>query len=81
VIRARKTLRLKVRGLTAEAKVSAVVLAALPFLVGGAMFLLAHDLATILFVDPRGLFMVGVAFLSLTTGLSSMYFIVRRAVQ
>jgi tight adherence protein B len=81
VIRARKALRLKARALAAEAKASAMVLAALPFLVGGAMWVMNHDLVAVLFTDPRGRFMVGVAFLSLVTGLSTMAVMVKRAVR
>jgi tight adherence protein B len=44
VIRARKALRLKARALSAEAKASAAVLAILPFVVGGAMYLMNRDL-------------------------------------
>jgi tight adherence protein B len=81
VIRARKALRLKARSLTAEAKASAAVLAALPFVVGGMMYLMNHDLMGTLFGDSRGRFMVGVAFLSLMTGLTVMAVLVRRAVR
>lgn len=81
VIRARKALRLKSRSLSAEAKMSAAVLAALPFIVGGAMYVLNRSLLLPLFVDPRGRFMVGLAFLSLLTGLAVMYVLVRRAVR
>jgi tight adherence protein B len=81
VIRARKALRLKARSLSAEAKMSAAVLAALPFIVGGAMYVLNRSLLLPLFVDPRGRFMVGLAFLSLLTGLAVMYVLVRRAVR
>jgi tight adherence protein B len=81
VIRARKALRLKARALTAEAKMSAFVLAALPFVVGGAMYVLNSDLALPMFVDPRGRFMMGLAFMSLLTGLTVMYVLVRRAIR
>ena len=81
VLRARKALRLKARALSAEAKASAAVLAALPFVVGGFMYLVNRDMALDLIVDPRGRFMVGIAFLSLVTGLSTMAWIVRRALR
>jgi tight adherence protein B len=81
VIRARKALRLKARALSAEAKVSALILAMLPFIVGGAMYLLNYNLIRSLIVDPRGRFMVGIAFLSLATGLTTMYVLVRRALR
>jgi len=81
VIRARKALRLKARALTSEAKASAAVLAALPFVAGGAMYVMNRDLASALFVDPRGRFMLGVAFLSLITGLTTMAVMVKRALR
>jgi tight adherence protein B len=81
VIRARKALRQKAKSLSAEAKASASILAILPFLVGGAMYLLNRDLMQSLLNDPRGRFMVGIAFLSLMTGLTTMALIVRRALR
>jgi tight adherence protein B len=81
VLRARKALRLKARALSAEAKASAAVLAALPFLVGGMMYLINRDLTRALFDDSRGRYMIGIAFLSLVSGLTTMAVIVRRALR
>ena len=81
VIRSRKALRLKARGLSAEAKVSALILAILPFLIGAAMYVMNRDLMRVLFVDSRGRFMIGVAFLSLVIGLTTMYVMVKRALR
>jgi tight adherence protein B len=81
VIRARKALRLKARALSAEAKASAAVLAALPFVLGAFMYVMNRDLMMPLFVDPRGRLMVGVAFLSLILGLSTMAVMVKRAIR
>jgi tight adherence protein B len=81
VLRARKALRLKTRALSAEAKVSAFVLAALPFLIGGAMYVMNRDLTRTLFFDPRGRFMLGVAFVSLVTGLIVMAVLVKKAMR
>ena len=81
VIRARKSIRLKARALSAEAKVSAMILAALPFVVGGVMYVMNRSLMQSLLVDPRGRFMMGLAFASLSTGLMIMYVLVRRAVR
>ena len=81
VLRARKALREKAKSLSAEAKASASVLAALPFVVGGLMYMMNRDLTESLIIDPRGRFMVGVAFLSLVAGLSTMVWIVRRALR
>src|SRR5437764_12686184 len=81
VIRARKALRLKARALTAEAKMSAAVLAGLPFVVGGAMYVINNKLVQPLFADPRGRFMLGLAFVSLLSGLTVMFVLVRRALR
>ena len=81
VIRARKSIRLKARALSAEAKVSAMILAALPFVVGGVMYVMNRSLMQSLLFDSRGRFMMGLAFASLTTGLMIMYVLVRRAVR
>jgi len=81
VIRARKALRLKARSLSAEAKVSAIILAALPFVVGGAMYVMNRDLMRLLIIDPRGRFMVGVAFIDLLLGLTVMVVLVKKAVR
>jgi tight adherence protein B len=81
VIRARKALRLKARALTSEAKASGMVLAILPFVVGGLMCVMNRDLGRVLLFDSRGRFMVGVAFMMLLTGLGAMAAIVRRALR
>ena len=81
VIRARKALRLKARALSSEARASAMVLAALPFVVGGVMYLMNPELVLPLFLDSRGRFMVGLAFLSLVTGLATMAVMVKRAMR
>ena len=81
VIRARRTLRQKAGALSAEAKASAAVLAILPFAVTGLMYAMNRDLAMALIDNSRGRFMVGVAFLSLVTGLTTMAVIVRRALR
>ena len=81
VIRGRKALRLKAKALSAEARAGAAVLAALPILLGGYMYLINRDFASALFVDPRGRFMLGIGFLSLITGLITMSVMVKRAMR
>jgi tight adherence protein B len=81
IIRRRKEIRLKARALSSESKSSAVVLGLLPFLVGGIMFLLNRNLGTILFVDPRGRFMLGMAFLSVLAGMVTMAVIIRKSLR
>jgi tight adherence protein B len=81
VIRARKALRLKARALSAESKASAAVLALLPFVVGGLMFLINRDLMSILFTDSRGRFMLGCAFVSLLIGIGVMSMIIKKSLR
>ncbi len=54
VIRARYKLKRKILALSSEAKVSAMIIGALPFLVGGGMFLLNREYAMLLFTTPTG---------------------------
>lgn len=81
VIRARKAVRLKARSLSAEAKVSAMILAGLPFVIGGLMYLMNRDLMQVLFTDQRGKFMVGIAFVSLVMGVTTMTVMIKRAIR
>jgi Flp pilus assembly protein TadB len=81
IIRRRKEIRLKARALTSEAKASAAVLGLLPVIVGLLLFLLNPELMAPLLSDPRGRFMLGVAVLSLMTGLSVMVAMIRRSVR
>jgi tight adherence protein B len=81
IIRRRKEIRLKARALTSEARASAAVLAALPFVVGALIFFLNRELMSTLFADPRGRFMLGVAFLSLVTGIIVMAVMIKRSVR
>ena len=81
LVPAQQSIRLKARALSAEAKVSAMILAALPFVVGGVMYVMNRSLMQSLLFDSRGRFMMGLAFASLMTGLMIMYVLVRRAVR
>jgi tight adherence protein B len=77
IIRQRKAVRLKARALTAEARASALVVAVLPFVAGGGLFLINRDLMSVLFVDPRGRLMLGIACISLLLGVAAMKTIIR----
>ena len=81
IIRRRKEVRLKARALSAESKASATVLAILPFLVGAILFFLNSELMSIMFVDSRGRFMLGLALLSLGTGIAVMALIIKRTLR
>lgn len=81
IIRRRREIRLKARALTSEARASAAVLGLLPFFVGAAMFFLNRELLSPLFTDPRGRFMLGVAFLSLVAGITVMAVMIKRSLR
>ena len=81
IIRRRKEIRLKARALSAESKASATVLAVLPFAVGALLFFLNPSLMSVLFDDPRGRFMMGMALLSLAIGVSVMAVIIRKSLR
>ncbi len=67
-MQSRARLRGEVRALTAEGRISAIVLVCLPFLVGLAMFFLNRDYLSELWTNNIGLVMVGVALISMTIG-------------
>jgi len=79
IIRQRKALRQKARAMTAEAQASAAVMAATPFVAGGALFLINRDLMSSLFLDPRGRFMLGVAVICLISGIVTMKALIRKS--
>jgi Flp pilus assembly protein TadB len=81
IIRRRKEVRLKARALSAESKASATVLAILPFGIGALLYILNPSLMSILFHDPRGRYMLGLAVLSLIAGIAAMALIIRRALR
>jgi tight adherence protein B len=81
VIRGRKEVRLKAGALSAETKASVIVLAILPFVVCGGLYLLNPEFMSVLFFDPRGRFMIGLAFLSLAVGVVTMILMVKRSLR
>ena len=78
IIRQRKALRLKARALTAEAQASAAIVAATPFVAGVGLFLINRDLMSVLFIDPRGRFMLGIAVVSLLSGIVVMRALIKK---
>jgi tight adherence protein B len=78
IIRQRRALRLKARALTAEATASTAVIATMPLVAGVGLFLINRELISVLFVDPRGRFMLGVAVVSLFLGIIIMKAIIRK---
>jgi Flp pilus assembly protein TadB len=78
IIRQRKALRMKARALTAEAQASAAIIATAPFVAGVGLFVINRDLIAVLFIDPRGRFMLGIAVASLLTGIAVMRALIKK---
>lgn len=77
IIRARKALRQKARALSSESKASAFILGILPFMVGGGLYLIAHDLMSVMFTDPRGRLMLGICLVDLLIGIGVMSWLIK----
>lgn len=78
VVRKRVALRARGYALSSEARTSALVLAALPFVAGGTMLLLTPDYMGSLFTTGIGHKMLTVAGLSLVIGVLSMRSLIRK---
>ena len=81
LIRQRRTLRLRARALTAESKASAALISIMPFIAGAGLYLVKPDMMSLLFVDHRGRFMLGIAVVSLLLGIATMGAIIRRTLR
>ena len=81
LIRQRRMLRLKARALTAESKASAALISIMPFVAGGGLYLVKPDMVSLLFVDHRGRFMLGVAIVFLLLGVAMMSAIIKRTLR
>ncbi len=81
IVRQRKAVRLKARALTAETKASTVVVAIMPFVAAGGLLWIAPDVFTVLFVDPRGRFMLGLAIVLQILGIAVMYYMIKRTLR
>lgn len=65
LLRARERMKLKIKAISSEAKASAMIIGALPFLMLGLLLMMSPDYVMTLFTDPRG-------HLMLAGGLSSI---------
>jgi tight adherence protein B len=77
LIRERLKLRGKIRSLTAEGRLSAIILGALPFAMAGILYLIQPKYIGTLFTDPIGQKMVIFGLVAMTLGIISMKKIVR----
>jgi tight adherence protein B len=81
IIRQRRAVRLKARALTAEATASTGIVAVMPFVAGLGLFAINRDVMSVLFVDPRGRFMLGIAVASLLLGIAVMKAMIKRSLR
>ena len=81
VIRKRVALRSKAYALASEARASSLVLAVLPFVSGLGLAVLSPDYIAVLFVEEAGRNLLGIAFLSLGTGILAMRTIIRTSLK
>ena len=79
VVRKRLALKAKGEAMAAQAKTSAMVLGAMPFVSGGGMYFLNPDYIGILFFDPLGKQLLGVGIAMLTTGGLIMYTMINKS--
>lgn len=72
VIRDRKKMRAKVTALSMEAKASAAIIGALPFIVATLVYLTSPEYMMILFTDPRGHLIMGISAVWMSIGIFVM---------
>jgi tight adherence protein B len=81
IMRKRRAVRLKAQATTAEVRVSAYILGAIPFLVTGILLLIQPGYLAPLLTDSRGKFIIGAAAGMLLVGFLTMRRMMRRAVR
>jgi tight adherence protein B len=79
IIRKRRAVRLKAGAATAEVRMSAIVLGAIPFVVTGLLLMAAPDYLAPLFADPRGNIILGMAVLGLLLAGITMRAMIRNS--
>jgi tight adherence protein B len=72
LLRSRQQLRLKIRAFTSEARATMLIMAGLPFLVGGALFMISPKYIGPLFTTPTGQMVAAAAACSMGLGIFIM---------
>ncbi|ARO28234.1 type II secretion system F domain-containing protein [Rhizobium sp. NXC14] len=72
VLRERRKMKAKVSALSMEAKASAVIIGALPFIVATLVYLTSPNYMIVLFTDPRGHFIMGASAVWMSIGILVM---------
>lgn len=80
IVRTRLTIAARASALASEAKASAVILVALPFVAGGALAIVRPGYLDLLFEDPRGVKVIAYAVASLVAGILTMRWMIQNAV-
>jgi len=73
LLRKRRQLKLKIRALSSEARASAYIVGALPFLVFGIVYMMNRAYIMMLWTDPRGMILGAVALCMIAIGAFIMY--------
>ena len=73
LLRARERMKLKIKAISSEAKASAMIIGALPFLMLGLLMMMSPDYVMKLFTDPRGQVMLACGFASICVGAFVMW--------
>jgi tight adherence protein B len=72
VLRRRRTMRQKARAMASEARTTASILGCLPIVVTGALMMTSPQYILLMFKDPRGVVLIGIAIGMLITGIAIM---------
>jgi len=81
VLRRRSELRAKTKAMTSEARTSALVIGSLPFFAAGALAVISPQYIGVLLADPRGGYLLGGGFASMTMGGLVMRGLIRSAMR
>lgn len=73
LLRKRSQMKLKIKAISSEAKASAMIIGALPFVMLGLLTVMSPDYVLPLFSDPRGQLMLGAGLGSITVGAFVMW--------
>ena len=73
LLRARERMKLKIRAISSEARASAMIIGALPFLMLGLLVMMSPDYVIPLFTDPRGHMMLAAGLGSIAAGAFVMW--------
>ena len=72
ILRRRQQMKLKIKAMSSEARASAVLIGLLPFAMFAVLMMVNRDYVMKLFIDGRGLIMMGVALFSIIVGIVAM---------